>query len=149
MGTEAQDNGPTDFPAAMRSGALQRMGYVGAQDSNRVVKSLLFGQWRYLMHVLITALGAKKAGYDEINAKLFSGMLALVYNKPYSFSRYIFDAFVEQITGNPRTRFMLFPCFTMMIILRFIPNLPPTADIVHVASVDKKFFATCLKSDSR
>ena len=95
LGTEAQENGPTKISATLRSGALRRMGYVGAPDSNRVVKSLLFGQWRYLMHVVITALGAKKAGYDEINVKLFSGMLSLVYNKPYNFSRYFFDAFVE------------------------------------------------------
>ena len=149
LGTEAQDSGPTEFPATLRSGALRRMGYAGAPDSNRVVKSLLFGQWCYLMHIIITALGAKKAGFDEINVRLFSGMLSLVYNKPYSFSRYFFDAFVEQITGNPRTRFMLFPRFTMMIILHFIPALPPTAEVVHVAVVDRKFFASCLKNDPR
>ena len=75
------------------------MGYVGAMDATQVVKSLVYGQWRYLNHVLVTALGAKKGGYDEINVKLFSGMLSLVYKKPYSFSRYIFEVFIEQITG--------------------------------------------------
>lgn len=61
------------------------------------------------MHVMITVLGAKKEGFNDMNVSLLSAMLSLVYNKPYSFSRYIFDAFVEQITGNPKSPFMLYP----------------------------------------
>ena len=33
---------------------------VGALDATQVVKSLVYGQWRYLIHVMVTALGAKK-----------------------------------------------------------------------------------------
>ena len=101
LGTEAQEDGPTEFPTEMRAGALQRMGYVGVLGATQFVKSLVYGQWRYFTHVMVTALGAKKGGYDEMNVRLLSGMLSLVYNKPYSFSRYIFEAFVDQITSNP------------------------------------------------
>ena len=113
------------------------------------MKSLVYGQWRYFIHVMVTALGAKKGGFDEINVKLLSGMLSLVYNKPYSFSRYIFEAFVDQISGNPRSPFMLFLRFAMMIIAHFILNLPPSAEVVQVAIVDKKLFVTFLKHDPR
>ena len=51
------------------------------------------------MHVLIQCISARKAGFDAMNARLQSLMIALVYNKPYYISQYFFDEFRAQIEG--------------------------------------------------
>lgn len=43
LGTVEQEDGPTEFPAAMREGALQRMGYVGVLGATQFNKGMVFG----------------------------------------------------------------------------------------------------------
>ena len=69
-------------------------------------------------------LAPKKAGFDNFGAKLQSAMLSLVYNRPFSFSRFFFDEMVKQIDAAPRERFLIYPRFVMMILNHILPNLP-------------------------
>ena len=68
LGTEAEDDGPVEFSMEMRIGAFGRMGYVGDLGKSPYVKSSLYGQWRYLMHILLQCISARKAGFDTMNA---------------------------------------------------------------------------------
>ena len=143
LGTEVEDDGPVEFSIDMRMGAFGRMGYIGDLGKSPYVKSSLYGQWRYLMHVLIQCISARKAGFDAMNARLQSLMIALVYNKPYSISRYIFDEFRQQINGVQRDRFLLYPRFVMLILSHFHPDIPSLDNTVLVSVVDRRIFADC------
>ena len=76
----------TDFPYPLIVGCFQRMGYIGAFNDSQLQKINLSPVWRFLMHVLIVYLSARKAGLDGIGQTMQSAMVALVLNKPYNFS---------------------------------------------------------------
>ena len=71
------------------------MGYTGDVTKNQYTKSYLYGQLRYLCHVLLVSLAPKKVGFDNMGAKLQLAMMSLVYNKPLCFSRFFFDEMVK------------------------------------------------------
>ena len=78
--------GPTKYAFNFRAGAFQRMGYSGDITKTQLAKSYLYGQWRYLMHIMIVSLSGRRSGFDIMGPHLQSAMAALVYNKPFSFS---------------------------------------------------------------
>ena len=133
----------------MRAGAFGRMGYSGDLTKAQFTKSYLFGQWRYLMHVMIVSLSGRKAGFDVMGSRLQSGMISLVYNKPFSFSQYFFDNMHQQINATGRERFLLYPRFVMMIINRLIPNIPALPHVVQISHVDRRIFADCMSHSKR
>ena len=95
------------------------------------------------MHVLIQCMSARKAGFDAMNARLQSLMIALVYNKPYSISRYLFHELCQQIDGVQRDKFLLYPRFVMLIISHLLPDLPQLDNTVLVSVIDRRIFADC------
>ena len=82
------------------------------------------------MHVMIVSLSGRRSGFDVIGPRLQSAMAALVYNKPYSFSQFFMDEFVQQIQARGRERFLLYPRFIMMLIHYLLPNLPALQNLV-------------------
>ena len=101
---------------------FQRMGFVG-QVKLPFDKSGFQGRWRYLAYALLVCLSNRKAGFDQLSAQIASQMVALVYNRPYPFSRYFYQEFVDQINARGRKRFLLYPRFVMAIVRHFCPNL--------------------------
>ena len=78
--------GPTEYAFDFRVSAFQRMGYSGDITRTQLMKSYLYRQWRYLMHIMIVSLSGRRSGFDVMGPRLQSVMAALVYNKPFSFS---------------------------------------------------------------
>jgi len=72
---------------------------------------------------LLVSLSNRKAGFDQLSAQISSQMVALVYNRPYPFSKYFFQEFVDQINARGKKRFLLYPRFVMAIVRHFCPNL--------------------------
>ena len=70
LGTAEEEDGPTEFPYDFRAGGFQRMGYSSDITKNLYTKSFLYGQWRYLSHVLLVSFAPKKGGFDQMGAKL-------------------------------------------------------------------------------
>lgn len=124
LGDAAQENGPQVFPTRFIWGAARRIGYSGPSRGQQLVKSFLMGQWRFLFHVIVKVFANKKSGFDDASPELMSMLLSLVYNKPYTFSGYIFDSFVGQVTRQTRSApFLIYPRFTMLLIRHSIPDL--------------------------
>lgn len=57
----------------------------------QVKKGFLTPSWRFLMHTLIMCLGPRKGGYDYMTRPAQAMMVALILNKPYNFSGFIFQ----------------------------------------------------------
>ena len=102
LGDNELELGPTEYGYEFRAGAFQRMGYSGDLTKTQLAKSYLFGQRRYLMHVMIVSLSGRKSGFDVMGPRLQSAMAALVYNKPFSFSQFFMDEFVQHIHAGGR-----------------------------------------------
>ena len=76
-------------------------------------------------------------------------MAALVYNKPFSFSQYFMDEFIQQIHTRGRECFLLYPRFVMMIIQHLLPNLPALPNLVHVSAIDRRIWTDCVHHNVR
>ena len=61
------------------------------------------------MHVMIVSLSGRKSGFDVMGPRLQSAMAALVYNKPFSFSQFFMDEFIQQIHAGGEGTFFIIP----------------------------------------
>ena len=119
---EAEEEVELTYEFELLLRCFQRMGFVGAVKLP-FDKSGFQGRWRYLAYALLVCLSNRKAGFDQLSAQTASQMVALVYNRPYPFSRYFYQEFLDQINARGRKRFLLYPRFVMAIVRHFCPNL--------------------------
>ncbi|KAF5819564.1 hypothetical protein HanXRQr2_Chr02g0079041 [Helianthus annuus] len=110
-------------------GCLLRMKCTGDIFSMQINKSDLPLRYKFLLHVLIQCLSNKRAGYDMASNELMGLFVALVLNKPFSISRFIFENMKENLTrtGKNRTignKYWMYPRFLQMIMNVQHPNLP-------------------------
>ncbi|KAM0033808.1 hypothetical protein Hdeb2414_s0016g00490221 [Helianthus debilis subsp. tardiflorus] len=88
-------------------------------------------RYKFLLHILIHCLSNKRSGYDLSPVDLTGLFTALILNKPFNISRYIFNNLKENArrplpsaTQRTNTKFWLYPRFLQMMIDSRIPDLP-------------------------
>ena len=143
LGTLEQEGGAeglTVFDRSVVSGGLRRMGFARDLSKSTLFKKGFFGRWRYLAHVLLVALSNKKTGWDTLNQETQAQMIGIVYNKPYSFSKFFFNEFRKQISARGTMRFLMYPRFVMMILKARLPNLPVVEPIRKVTTLVKRSY---------
>ncbi|KAL8239524.1 hypothetical protein R6Q59_016091 [Mikania micrantha] len=96
------DEDPLTFSNDLICGVFNWMGYNGDVTASQLAKKLLFGQWRYLFHVVIICLSNRKSGVDTLSRSFQCLIAALVLNKPFNISQLIFDLMVKQITATEK-----------------------------------------------
>ncbi|MFS8021886.1 hypothetical protein Hanom_Chr16g01432751 [Helianthus anomalus] len=139
---ELQDdpNALSSIPIMCTHGCLLRMKCIDDIFSNQINKGDLKLRYKFLLHVLIQCISNRRAGYDMAGNDLVGLMVALVLNKPFSISKYIFANMKEnmtrtrsRITGN---KFWMYPRFLQMIMNVQHPNLPKDDnDILRIESM--------------
>ncbi|KAJ0614217.1 hypothetical protein HanIR_Chr02g0059941 [Helianthus annuus] len=120
---------PDSISIMCTRGCLLRMKCTGDIFSTQINKGDLPLRYKFLLHVLIQCLSNKRAGYDMAGNDLVGFMVALVLNKPFSISRYIFGNMKENLTrtGKNRTignKYWMYPRFLQMIMNVQHPSLP-------------------------
>lgn len=133
---------PVQFSNVFIAGGMTRMGYPGV-PTYQYRKANLTRVWRYLMHIMIGCLSSRKAGFDWINHQTASAMMALVYNKPYNFSGYIFRAMVDNVKAGDQ-RWNMYPRFVQLLLNHSLPGLPVNA--IHrfrQTPMNLRTFAAC------
>ena len=93
------------------------------------------------MHVLIVCLSARKAGLDDIGQTMQYAMVALVLNKPYNFSRYIFSSMANNISSPQK--FLMFPRFVQLLMNAQVADLPMVGQPLNLTQMLKRIFADC------
>ncbi|MFS8026667.1 hypothetical protein Hanom_Chr16g01489431 [Helianthus anomalus] len=127
---ELQDdlNALFSIPIMCTRGFLLRMKCTGDILSNQINKGDLPLRYKFLLHVLIQCISNRRVGYDMAGNDLIGLMVALVLNKPFSISKYIFANMKENMTrtGSRITwnKFWMYPRFLQMIMSVQHPGLP-------------------------
>ncbi|MFS7960308.1 hypothetical protein Hanom_Chr08g00701711 [Helianthus anomalus] len=130
---ELQDdpNAPYSVPIMCTRGCLVRM-CTGDIFSSQINKGDLPMRYKFLLHVLNQCISNRRAGYDMADNDLVGLMVALVLNKPFSISKYIYANMKENMkrTGGRTTRnkFWMYPRLLQMIMNVQHPNLPKAGD---------------------
>ncbi|KAJ0454677.1 hypothetical protein HanRHA438_Chr15g0695961 [Helianthus annuus] len=104
---ELQDdpNAPYSVPIMCTRSCLLRMKCTGDIFSSQINKGDLSVRYKFLLHVLIQCISNRRAGYDMAGNDLVGLMVALVPNKPFSISKYIYANTKENMkrTGGHTT----------------------------------------------
>ncbi|KAF5804742.1 hypothetical protein HanRHA438_Chr05g0210461 [Helianthus annuus] len=107
-------------------GCLLRMKCVDDILGGEINKAWLPLRYKFLLHVPIQCLSNRRGGYDMVGNDLVGLMVALVLNKPFSITKYIFANMKENLgrTGVCGNKFLMYPRFLHMIMNLQHPNLP-------------------------
>ncbi|KAJ0512650.1 hypothetical protein HanHA300_Chr10g0348571 [Helianthus annuus] len=129
------------IPIMCTRGCLLRMKCTGDIFSTQINKGDLPLRYKFLLHVLIQCLSNRRAGYDMAGNDLVGFMVALVLNKPFSISKYIFANMKENMTrtGSRTTgnKFWMYPRFLQMIMNIQHPGLPKADnDILKIEAMN-------------
>ncbi|KAJ0579932.1 hypothetical protein HanRHA438_Chr04g0160061 [Helianthus annuus] len=105
--------------------------------AGQINKATLPMRYKFLLHVLIQCLGKNHAGYDMTGFDLIGLMLALMLNKPFSISQFLFANMKDNLrrTGSRTTgkKFWMYPRFMQMIMNAQHPDLPKAdTDILKI-----------------
>jgi hypothetical protein len=94
-----------------------------------------------MAHVIISCISNRKGGLDALCAQQQSMMAGLALNIPYNISKYIFDAFSEQLGIHERYKFYMYPRFIQIILNHKYPNLAKNGGTLKLVTMGKRVFA--------
>ncbi|MFS7965880.1 hypothetical protein Hanom_Chr09g00767351 [Helianthus anomalus] len=113
-------NALDSIPIMCTRGCLLRMKCTGDIFARQINKGKLPLQYKFLLHVLIQCISKSRAGYDMVGNDLVGLMVALVLNKPFNISKFIFSNMKENLrrTGSRTSgnKFWMYPRFLQMIM---------------------------------
>ncbi|MFS7980576.1 hypothetical protein Hanom_Chr10g00941021 [Helianthus anomalus] len=117
---------PYSVPIMCQHGCLLHMKCVDDILGGQINKAWLPLRYKFLLHVLIQCLSNRRGGYDMARNDLVWLMVALVLNKSFSNSKYIFANMKENIgrTSASGNKLWMYPRFLQMIMNVQHPNLP-------------------------
>ncbi|KAJ0697030.1 hypothetical protein HanLR1_Chr10g0364121 [Helianthus annuus] len=78
-------------------GCLLRMKCIDDIFEGQINKAKLTLRYKFLLHVLIQCLSNRRSGYDMASNDLIGLMVALVLNKPFNISKYLFSNMKENL----------------------------------------------------
>ncbi|KAJ0796974.1 hypothetical protein HanPI659440_Chr04g0168531 [Helianthus annuus] len=145
------------IPILCTRGCLLRMKCVNDILGGQINKAWLPMRYKFLIHVLIQCLSNRHAGYDMAGNDLVGLVVALVLNKLFSISKFIYVSMKENLkrTGarTTRNKFWMYPRFLHMIMNVQHSNHPKADN--NILKIDamlehslKIFRGVAVKSDS-
>ncbi|KAJ0475294.1 hypothetical protein HanRHA438_Chr13g0577211 [Helianthus annuus] len=132
---------PYSIPIMCSRGCLLRMKCKGDIFVKQINKGDLPLRYKFLLHILVQCLSNRRSGYDMAGDDLVGFMVALVLNKPFSISKYIFSNMKENMTrtGSRTTgnKFWMYPRFLQMVMNVQHPDLPKADnDILKIEAMN-------------
>nr|GEU54187.1 hypothetical protein [Tanacetum cinerariifolium] len=73
---------------------LTRMGYEKPPPKLTFYKAFFSAQWKFLIHILVQCLSAKRTARNEFSYSMASSVICLATDRKFNFSKYIFDSMV-------------------------------------------------------
>nr|GEZ21323.1 hypothetical protein [Tanacetum cinerariifolium] len=71
---------------------LARMGYEKPPPKLTFYKAFFSAQWKFLIHILVQCINAKRTAWNEFSCSMASVVICLATGRKINFSKYIFDS---------------------------------------------------------
>nr|GEZ08892.1 synaptobrevin, longin-like domain protein [Tanacetum cinerariifolium] len=71
---------------------LAHMGYEKPPPKLMFYKAFFFAQWKFLIHILVQCLSAKRTVWNEFSCSMASGVICLATSRKFNFFKYIFNS---------------------------------------------------------
>nr|GEV07955.1 hypothetical protein [Tanacetum cinerariifolium] len=108
------DDGVECFPNAKIFKELARMGYEKPPPKLTFYKAFFFAQWKFLIHIIVQCLSAKRTTWNEFSSSMASAIIRLTTGRKFNFSKYIFDSMVRNVDSP--SKFLMYPCFIQVVL---------------------------------
>ena len=95
-----------------------------------------------MAHVIFVVFGTRATGHEEITFEYLSAITALVYNKPFDFSKLIYRNLESVVPGTAKGNVSIYPRFITIILEDLLPALPP-GNRVDLKKLTSQLFGTC------
>nr|GEX20950.1 hypothetical protein [Tanacetum cinerariifolium] len=77
---------------------LARMGYEKPPPKLTFYKAFFSAQWKFLIHILVQCISAKRTAWNEFSCSMASAVICLATGRKFKFSMYIFDSIYTSLT---------------------------------------------------
>nr|GEV13122.1 putative ribonuclease H-like domain-containing protein [Tanacetum cinerariifolium] len=81
---------------------LARMGYEKPSTKLTFYKAFFSAQWKFLIHIIIQCMSAKRTAWNEFSSSMASAVICLATGKKFNFSKYIFDSLVRNVDSSSK-----------------------------------------------
>nr|GEW09525.1 hypothetical protein [Tanacetum cinerariifolium] len=81
---------------------LSRMGYEKPSTKLTFYKEFFSEQWKFLIHIILQCMGAKRTSWNEFSSSMASAVICLSRGRKFNFSKYIFDSLVRNVDSSSK-----------------------------------------------
>nr|GEW42761.1 hypothetical protein [Tanacetum cinerariifolium] len=86
---------------------LARMGNEKPSTKLTFYKAFFSSQWKFLIHIILQSLSAKRTSWNEFSSVMASAVICLYTGCKFNFSKYIFDSLVRNVDSS--LKFYMYP----------------------------------------
>ncbi|MFS7913105.1 hypothetical protein Hanom_Chr02g00137941 [Helianthus anomalus] len=112
FGDDASD--PVEYTKEKVMEVLTKMSYEGSCP--QIVKNLLHPYWRFLAHIYLVCISGNKSGLDKLTLRQTSGVVSLVEEWKFNYSRCVFDDMLANVKTVNDKYWYKFLRFLQMIL---------------------------------
>nr|GEX29058.1 hypothetical protein [Tanacetum cinerariifolium] len=118
---------------------LARMGYEKPSTKLTFYKAFFSSQWKFLIHIILQSMSAKRTSWNEFSSMMASVMICLSTGRKFNFSKYIFESLLRNVDSS--SKFYMYPRFIHLIIHNQLGDLS-THSIKYISpALTQKVFA--------
>nr|GEX28426.1 uncharacterized mitochondrial protein AtMg00810-like [Tanacetum cinerariifolium] len=118
---------------------LARMGYEKPSTKLTFYKAFFSSQWKFLIHILLQCMSAKRISWNEFSLSMASAIICLSTGRKFNISNYIFDSLVRNVDSP--TIFYMYPRFLQLMIRKQVGDLLTHTTKYTSAALSQKVFA--------
>nr|GEZ30847.1 hypothetical protein [Tanacetum cinerariifolium] len=86
---------------------LAHMGYKKPSTKLTFYKAFFSTQWKFLIHMILHSLSAKRTSWNEFSSAMASALICLSSGQRFNFSKYIFESLVRNVDST--SKFYMYP----------------------------------------
>nr|GEW47844.1 hypothetical protein [Tanacetum cinerariifolium] len=118
---------------------LARMGYEKPPPKLTFCKAFFSAQWKFLIHILVQCVSAKRTAWNEFSCSMASAVIYLATGRKFNFSKYIFDSMVRNV--DIPSKFLMYPCFLQVVMDNQVDDLTSHNTRYTSTALTQKVFA--------
>nr|GEV20130.1 hypothetical protein [Tanacetum cinerariifolium] len=119
--------------------SLAQIGYENPSTKLTFYKAFFSNQWKFLIHILLQSLSAKRTSWNEFSSAMASAVICLSTRQKFNFLKYIFDSLVRNVDSS--SKFYMYPRFIQLIIQNQICDLSTHTTRYISPALTQKVFA--------
>nr|GEX95930.1 copia protein [Tanacetum cinerariifolium] len=118
---------------------LAKIGYEKPSTKLTFYKAFLSSQWKFLIHIILQCMSAKRTSWNEFSSSMASAVICLSSGRKFNFSKYIFDSLVRNLDSP--AKFYMYPRFLQLMIRKQVGALSTHTIKYTSPALTQKVFA--------